>query len=242
MAVSHDHYDHLDYPTIVQLAKTDVRFIVPLGVGAHLEYWGIDRSRITELQWWDATRVGSLEVVLTPARHFSGRSLTMTDRDRTLWGGWALLGPQHRVYFSGDTAMFPDLSKIGTDLGPFDIALIESGAYNQLWRDVHIGPEQAVMACQMVKSELLLPVHWGTFDLALHAWTEPIERILAAAERAGLSVATPRVGESLQPAEPPPVERWWPELPWQHAREQPVVSSGLDEALQQRILTLCAAG
>ena len=238
VAISHDHYDHLDYTTIVKLAQRDVPFVVPLGVGAHLEHWGIAPERIHELDWWQSQRVGDLEVVLTPARHFSGRSPTMSDRDITLWGGWALLTAQHRVYFSGDTAMFPGFSEIGERLGPFDIALIESGAYNPLWRDVHIGPEQAVLACQMVNSPLLLPVHWGTFDLSLHGWTEPIERILEASERARLRVVAPKPGASIEPATPPPVERWWPQLPYQRASDLPVVSSGLDELLEQRIMLL----
>lgn len=238
VAISHDHYDHLDYPTIVELARRDVPFIVPLGVGAHLEHWGIATDRITELDWWQSHRVGDLQISATPARHFSGRSPTMSDRDRTLWAGWALVGSQHRVYFSGDTAMFPGFAEIGQRLGPFDVALIESGAYNALWRDVHIGPEQAVLACEMVNSELLLPVHWATFDLSLHAWTEPIERILVAAERAGLSVVTPRPGASFEPAAPPPIDRWWPELSWQQAQAKPIVSSGLDEALEKRIHAL----
>ena len=238
VAISHDHYDHLDYPTIRELAATGVHFVVPLGVGAHLEHWGIAPERVTELDWWEIHQVGTLELVATPARHFSGRSPTMSDRDRTLWAGWALLGSSQRIYFSGDTAMFPGLSEIGQKLGPFDLALIESGAYNPLWRDVHIGPEQAVLACRMVKSELLLPVHWATFDLALHAWTEPIERILAAAQRERLRVVTPRPGASLEPAAPPPVDRWWPEVPWQRARELGVISSGLDDALEQRIRAL----
>jgi L-ascorbate metabolism protein UlaG (beta-lactamase superfamily) len=240
VAISHDHYDHLDYPTIVELAQTDVPFVVPLGVGAHLEHWGIDPERIHELDWWDAHRVGDIELVATPARHFSGRALSMADRDRTLWAGWALRGPKHRVYFSGDTAMFPGFAKIGDRLGPFNVALIESGAYNPLWRDVHIGPEQAVLASQMVQAKLLLPVHWATFDLALHAWTEPIERILAAAARESHRVVAPRPGVSFEPSAPPPIERWWPELPWQRAHELPVVSSGLDAALVERIEALAA--
>ncbi len=238
VAISHDHYDHLDRPTIVELARTDVPFVVPLGVGAHLARWGIAAERVTELDWWESHRVGSIELVATPARHFSRRSLTMSDRDRTLWSGWALLGPEHRVYFSGDTAMFPGFAEIGERLGPFDVALIEAGAYDPLWRDVHIGPEQAVVACELVRSDLLVPVHWGTFDLAMHPWTEPVERVLAAAEHVGLRVVTPRPGASLEPEVPWIVDRWWPELPWRRAHAHPVVSSGLEPALRERIRAL----
>ncbi|MCA9605676.1 MAG: MBL fold metallo-hydrolase [Myxococcales bacterium] len=238
VVLSHDHYDHLDYPTIVQLAQTEVAFVTPLGVGAHLELWGVDPARITELDWWETHRIRDLELTLTPARHFSGRSLTMSDRDHTLWGGWALRGRDHRVWFSGDTAMFPGFAEIGERLGPFDVAMIESGAYNVLWRDVHIGPEQAVLASELVRAELLLPVHWGTFDLALHGWTEPIERILQASRRRGVRLATPRPGESIEPSGEVPSERWWPELDHQSAADAPLVATGLDESLVAQILAL----
>ena len=241
VVLSHDHYDHLDYPTIVRLAQTEVPFVTPLGVGAHLELWGVAPGRITELDWWETHRIRDLELTATPARHFSGRSLTMGDRDHTLWAGWALRGRDHRVYFSGDTAMFPGFAEIGARLGPFDLAMIEAGAYSSLWRDVHIGPEQAVLASQLVRAERMLPVHWGTFDLALHGWTEPIERIVAAASRSGVALATPRPGESVDPGRPIPAERWWPELPWEDAGRAPVVASGLDEELVSRIRALAPA-
>ncbi len=227
VVISHDHYDHLDYPTIVRLAATDVSFIVPLGVGAHLEHWGVPPSRITELEWWQEHALGDLRLVATPARHFSGRSLFMNDRDQTLWAGWAIIGPEHRVFFSGDTAMFPGFTEIGERLGPFDATLLESGAYNHRWADVHMGPEQAVEANRMLGGGLMIPVHWGTFDLALHGWTEPVERVLAAAAHLGVNVATPRIGESITPSTEMPMARWWPEVPWTGAEQAPVISSGL---------------
>jgi L-ascorbate metabolism protein UlaG (beta-lactamase superfamily) len=224
VVISHDHYDHLDEPTIRALAGT-TRFVVPLGIGADLEYWGVPAADIVELDWWERQAVGAVELVATPARHFSGRGLT--DADQTLCTGWALVGGEHRVFYSGDTAMFPGFAEIGARLGPFDATLVESGAYSGLWADVHLGPEQAVAAHVAARGDLLIPVHWGTFNLASHAWTEPAERILVAAERAGVSLAIPRPGESVEPADPPPIERWWPEIPWQTAEEAPVVSSGL---------------
>ncbi|MCB9787662.1 MAG: MBL fold metallo-hydrolase [Deltaproteobacteria bacterium] len=227
VVISHDHYDHLDMPTIEALAPTGVLFVVPLGVGAHLESWGVAPDRIVELDWWGEHRVGELRLVATPARHFSGRSPLMLDKDQTLWAGWALLGPRHRVFFSGDSAMFPGFAEIGARLGPFDLTMLESGAYNALWADVHMGPEQAVAAHRMLRGDVLLPVHWGLFDLSFHGWTEPVERILAAAAPHGIRVATPQPGQSLEPAGPLPTARWWPELPWQTAEEAPVVSSGL---------------
>ena len=225
--ISHDHYDHLDYETIASLSARVALFVVPLGVGAHLEYWGIPLARIVELDWWQSKKVGGLELVATPARHFSGRSVVMADRNATLWCGWAILGSQHRVYYSGDTAMFPGFSEIGRRLGPFDAAMIEVGAYNARWADVHLGPEQAVDAHRMVGGKVMIPVHWGTFDLALHAWTEPIERVLAAAATRGVMVATPMAGQSVEPTRTLETKRWWPDLPWKRASEAPLVSSGL---------------
>lgn len=232
VVISHDHYDHLDHQSILALNEQGVHFYVPLGVGSHLRYWGVPSSRVTELDWWQAAQVGNLTLTATPARHFSGRSLLMSDRDQTLWAGWAMTGPVHRVFFSGDTAMFPEFTEIGERLGPFDATLIEVGAYNQAWADVHLGPEQALRAHQMVKGKVLFPVHWGTFDLALHAWTEPMERILSGASALGIQVVTPKPGQSIEPQHAPMPGRWWPELPFQTAQQSPVVSSRLPAAAQ----------
>jgi L-ascorbate metabolism protein UlaG (beta-lactamase superfamily) len=229
VVISHDHYDHLDLFTVEALAPKRLRWIVPLGVGAHLESWGIEPERITELDWWQETKVEELTVTATPARHFSGRSLG--DQYKTLWAGYALRGPQHNVYYSGDTALFDELVDIGSRLGPFDVTLIESGAYNQLWADVHLGPEQAVRAHRLVRGDVFVPVHWGLFDLALHGWTEPIERVFVAAQREGIRFASPRPGESIEPASLPKPTRWWPEVPWQSAEESPALSSGVEHLM-----------
>ncbi len=226
VVLSHDHYDHLDEPTIKALRDRVPLFIAPLGLGAHLQYWGVAPERIVELDWWERVTVGGVDVVCTPARHFSGRAVI--DRDATLWAGWAFLGQDQRLFFSGDTGMFPGFAEIGDRLGPFDVTMMEVGAYNGDWPDVHMGPEQALAAHQMVRGGLMLPVHWGLFNLAFHAWTEPVERLLAAAEKAGIPVAVPRPGESLTLAPPPSLERWWPSLPWQTAEEAPIVSTGLE--------------
>ncbi len=225
--ISHDHYDHLDRPTIEALRERIPLFAVPLGIGVYLEQWGVDSTRIVELDWWDSHRVGKLELTATPARHFSGRSLTMSNQNQTLWAGWAIAGPEHRVFFSGDTAMFPGFRDIGERLGPFDLTMIETGAYDALWSDVHIGPEQAVEAHRMLRGRLLMPIHWGTFNLAMHNWTEPVERLLVAADRAGVPVVTPRPGESVDARDPLVAWRWWPELQWRTAEDSPIVSSGL---------------
>ncbi len=221
--VSHDHYDHLDAPTVRALAATGTRFIVGLGVGAHLESWGVRPDQITELDWWQSTQVGALTVTSTPARHASGR--TLWDRDHTLWTGFAIAGAQHRVYYSGDTGLFPAMRDIGARLGPFDCALIEAGQYHRAWPDWHIGPEQAVEASQWVGARVMLPVHWGLFRLAYHGWTEPIERVSVAAAARGVTLATPRPGESVEPTLPITTSRWWPTLPWQTAAQAPIVST-----------------
>jgi L-ascorbate metabolism protein UlaG (beta-lactamase superfamily) len=230
--VSHDHYDHLDWPTIVALRERVPRFVVPLGVGAHLAYWGVPEERIVELDWWEETTVGSVEITCTPARHASGR--TLIDQDATLWASYALVGPRHRVYFSGDTGLFPALDTIGASLGPFDLTLIESGAYGSAWPDWHLGPEQAVDAHRRVRGGLLVPIHWGLFDLAFHGWTEPVERVLAEAEAKGVRVAVPRPGESVEPGVHEPRERWWPELPWTRGADDPIVATRMDEAPEPR--------
>lgn len=226
VVLSHDHYDHLDYPTIVAMKDWDTTFVVPLGVGAHLAYWGVPEHRITELDWWDRTLVDGLEIVCTPARHASGR--TLIDKDRTLWAGYAFVGPQHRAYFSGDTGLFPALSEIGAQLGPFDLTMIEAGAYNSAWPDWHLGPEQAVRAHQLVRGRVMLPIHWGLFDLAYHGWTEPIERVLAAAETAGVEVITPRPGQSTEPSVAGELERWWPDIPWKSGARDPIVATRME--------------
>jgi L-ascorbate metabolism protein UlaG (beta-lactamase superfamily) len=234
VVISHDHYDHLDHGTVQALGGRVPLYVVPLGVGAHLEYWGVQPERIAERDWWGRVTLGDLTFTATPARHFSGRSLVMADRDRTLWCGWVITGSKHRVYYSGDTGMFAGFAAIGARLGPFDATLIEIGAYDPLWADLHIGPEQAVQARVALGSGLFIPVHWGTFNLAMHSWTEPVERLLVAAQEAGVPVAVPRPGESVEPAHPPRVARWWPAIPWQTAEQVPVVSSGMGKVRYSR--------
>lgn len=224
--ISHDHYDHLDRQTISAMRNWNTTFIVPLGVGAHLSYWGVPEARIVEVDWWRRVKVAGLEIVSTPARHASGRMLV--DDDATLWTGYALLGASHRVYYSGDTGLFPAIREIGTRLGPFDLTIIEVGQYGRAWPDWHLGPEQAVHAHQLVGGRAMLPVHWGAFALAFHAWTEPIERALAAGTVAGVTVLAPKPGQSIEPAAHPPLERWWPDLPWKTGVEDPIISTQMN--------------
>ncbi|MEM7154430.1 MAG: MBL fold metallo-hydrolase [Myxococcota bacterium] len=227
VVISHDHYDHLDYPTIEAMLAWDTQFIAPLGVGAHLEYWGVPPSRITELDWWEETAVEGLTITATPARHASGRHVL--DQNRTLWAGYALTSTEHRVYFSGDTGLFPAMKTIGERLGPFDLTMIEVGAYDQGWPDWHIGPEQAVRAHEWVQGDVLLPIHWGLFDLANHGWTEPMERVVVEAESRCVPLASVVPGGSVEPIDviigP---TRWWPFAPWRQAYDYPVISTKVD--------------
>jgi L-ascorbate metabolism protein UlaG (beta-lactamase superfamily) len=179
--ISHDHWDHLDQPTISAMAGwAGTTFVVPLGIGAHLERWGIPSDRIRELDWWETTTLGQVEVVSTPARHSSGRDPLRNNE--TLWSGWALRGPRHSTWYSGDSGYFPDIAEIGKRLGPFDVTLLDAGQYDPHWPDNHLGPELAVQANALVGGKLLIPVHWALFNLAPHNWTEPVERVRAEAE------------------------------------------------------------
>lgn len=207
--VSHDHYDHLDYPTIKQLVASDVPFVTSLGVGAHLEAWGIAPSRITELDWWDGVRVANSDVVVTatPSQHFSGR--TIGARNTTLWSGFAVRGDRHAVFFSGDTGLTEEYRDIRDRLGPFDLVLLEVGAFHPGWGDIHLGPERALKAHALLGGGLLLPVHWGTFSLATHAWDDPAEQLVTRAPRLGVRLAMPRLGEPFEPARVGEVDPWW---------------------------------
>jgi L-ascorbate metabolism protein UlaG (beta-lactamase superfamily) len=224
VVISHDHYDHLDMGTIVALNDRQTTFVVPLGIGAHLAYWGVPESKIVELDWWDRTKAGPIEIVCTPARHASGRNM-LFDRDAKLWAGYAFIGPRHRAFFSGDTGLQPAMRDIGARLGPFDVTMIEVGQYHRAWPDWHIGPEQAVAAHAMLRGKVMLPMHWGLFKLAPHGWTEPIERAVAAGTAAAAVIVTPKPGESVEPETRPAVVRWWPSLPWVTAAEHPIVST-----------------
>lgn len=237
--ISHDHYDHLDRATILAMREWPTRFIVPLGVGAHLERWGIPRDRIAELDWWQATRVGPVDVSLVPARHSSGR--VDPRADRTLWGGFVLVGPRHRLYFSGDTGLQEDMDAIGARYGPFDLALVEAGQYDDAWPDAHLGPEQAVRTAERVGARVLLPVHWGLFKLAPHGWTEPVERVLAAAACSDVAVITPRPGQPVEPdaRTPADAQRWWPRATWSTAADKPVVSTADGDPAHRHPASAC---
>lgn len=206
--ISHDHYDHLDRATILALLPEDPFFVVPLGVGAHLERWGVRPERIRELDWWESVEpYAGLRLTAAPAQHFSGRG--PFDRDRTLWAAWVLEGEDRRLFFGGDSGWFDGFVEIGRRLGPFDLAALECGAYHEDWRSIHMLPEETLRASRELGAAVLLPIHWGGFSLSLHAWREPLERLMAAADPAIDRIATPRPGEGWRLADDPPAERWW---------------------------------
>jgi L-ascorbate metabolism protein UlaG (beta-lactamase superfamily) len=207
--ISHDHYDHLDMDTVRHLAQRGARFYVPLGIGAHLERWGVEPAQIEELEWWQERSVKNVRIVCTPTRHYSGRG--MGDRSTTLWSSWSVVGPQHRFFYSGDTGYAKVFKDIGERLGPFDIAFVKIGAYGpgQAWTDIHMPPEQAVQVHRDVRGRRMFPVHWSTFNLAYHDWDEPIRRTVAEATRVGVELVTPRVGEVVDADQAFRSTRWW---------------------------------
>jgi L-ascorbate metabolism protein UlaG (beta-lactamase superfamily) len=205
--ISHDHYDHLDLPTVRALAAGQTApFVVPIGIGEHLRKWGVPEDRIVELDWDGSTTVAGLTLTCTEARHFSGRYF---HRDTTLWASWAITGPRHRVFFGGDTGYHPAFAAIGARLGPFDLTLLPIGAYNDAWHFIHMDPEEAVRAHGDLGGGVLLPIHWATFNLAFHRWAEPVQRLLVAAGAKGVPVVVPRPGARIDVLDPPELEDWW---------------------------------
>ncbi len=211
--ISHDHYDHLDYPTIRELARSGTPFVTSLGVGAHLEAWGVPAARISELDWWQTHTFKNrrtrreLAITAAPSQHFSGRGLK--DRNATLWSSLVLRSDRHRVFFSGDTGLTSEYTSIAQRLGPFDLVMLEVGAFHPAWGDIHLGPENALKALKLLGGGAFLPVHWGTFSLALHAWDEPAETLLALGPQQGARLLMPRLGEPVEPAHDHELVAWW---------------------------------
>ena len=219
--ISHDHYDHLDHKVIKQLVQQNKagHFYAPLGVKAHLVRWGVRANDITEFDWYEEVEVetvqpDNLRLVFTPTRHFSGRRIK--GHRTTLWGSWIVQSNELNVYFSGDGGYSSEFANIGERYGPFDIAFMEDGAYNKRWRDVHMLPEESAQAGFDLKAKVVLPIHWGKFDLSTHHWREPVRRIKQAIAQGNIQLdnerqiklATPRVGEVFD-LDHLPNEDWW---------------------------------
>lgn len=205
--LSHNHYDHLDRAAVMQLAGKTGRFIAPLGVGDQLIAWGVNPAKVEQLDWWQSTEVDGLRLTATPAQHFSGRGLG--DSDRSLWASWVIQDADLRIFFSGDSGYFDGFKAIGAAFGPFDLTLMETGAYDKRWAFVHMQPEETLQAHLDLLGRWLLPIHNGTFDLAMHAWEEPFERIAALASAQGVSLTTPEMGEQVDLTAPHPARPWW---------------------------------
>ena len=230
--ISHDHYDHLDYPTIRALARhSAVPMITSLGVGAHLEAWGVASSRITELDWWESHRLPGTDVVVTaaPSQHFSGRGLG--DRNATLWSSFAIRSPRHAVFFSGDTGLTSEYATIRERLGPFDVVMLEIGAWHPAWGDIHLGPMNALEAHALLGGGCLMPIHWGTFSLATHPWDEPAETLLAHAPGRNAALLMPQLGEALEPATSLPPRPWGRRTPASVARGAPAPPASDDASV-----------
>ena len=207
VVLSHDHFDHLDRSAVLALARTGVPLVVPLGVGKVLAAWGIPVGQVTELDWWESKEIAGVELHLTPARHFSGRGPGLMNR--TLWGSWAFIGPEHRSWFSGDTGPFDDgVRDIGARFGGFDLAMVETGAWHPSWGEIHLGPVQAVRMHGLVGAKALMPVHWGTFNLALHAWDEPVIHVQELMASRATALLAPLAGGTVDPIRPHVAEAW----------------------------------
>lgn len=204
--ISHDHYDHLDYKSLQKLIPKTKRFFVALGVKRHLVYWGVPEEKITEFDWWDKAEIGELKITFTPSQHFAGRSFM--DKDKSFWGGWAFHSAEENIWFNGDGGYGPHFKEIGHKLGPFDLAFMECGQYNDLWKDIHLFPEESVKAAFDAGVQKAMPVHWGAFTLALHPWTEPVDRFVAAAQKDQLDFLLPRLGQKIE-VESNFKRAWW---------------------------------
>jgi L-ascorbate metabolism protein UlaG (beta-lactamase superfamily) len=207
--ISHDHYDHLDTPTVKYFINKKTKFITPLGVGSHLMGWGVDKDRIIEKDWWETASFDGIDFIATPAQHFSGRD--GFDDNQTLWASWVLKSKNHNIYFSGDSGYDKHFKDIGDRYGPFDIAFLENGQYDKRWPNVHMFPKEAVLAFKDLNAKKLFPIHWGMFQLALHSWYDPIQKILKLAEDEGIPLIVPKLGEIVTLGKYNKVDQWWNE-------------------------------
>ena len=208
--ISHDHYDHLDRSTILALNGRVKQFYVPKGIASLMQGWGIRPGDITELDWWESANADGVTLTAAPAQHFSGRALL--DSNKRLWASWVIMTDDERLFFSGDSGYFDGFKTIGERYGPFDLTFMETGAYNDNWADIHMFPEESLQAHMDVRGKYMIPVHNGTFNLAMHSWFDPMERVLKAAEKHNQKLLTPVFGEVVQLSKPEESRRWWREM------------------------------
>lgn len=207
IVITHDHYDHLDYRSIKELKGKTKRFIVPAGVGAHLEKWGVSPSKIKEMGWWEELQLDGVKFIFTPTHHYSGRALN--DRFHSLWGGWILDTTEERFFVSGDGGFGTHFKYIGTKYGPFDLAFIECGQYSRNWPQNHLFPPQSIQAALDVRAKIAMPIHWGSFALGFHDWNSPAERFTELALAQNLPVLVPEIGASFDLEQQPALSYWW---------------------------------
>ena len=210
--ISHDHFDHLCKSSVIELAKLEVPFVTSLGVGAYLEAYGVPAERIHELDWHERVEIGGLRFTATPAQHFSGR---IGGRNATLWSSWVIETANHKIFFSGDTGLTPEFAETRAKYGPFDLVMLEIGAWHPAWGSVHLGPANALKAFELLGGGTLMPIHWATFDLGLNEWAEPAETLWTLAEATGQRIVTPRLGTPFHPAHVDRPEACWREVGFQ---------------------------
>jgi len=204
---THDHYDHLDYTSILKLKEKTKKFLVPLGVAAHLEKWGVDSQKVKEFAWWQDTTIDDIKLTFAPAQHFSGRGLN--NRFSTLWGSWIIRTDQRNIFFSGDSGYAGHFKEIGENYGPFDFAMLECGQYDDRWRDVHMMPEETFVAARDIKAQTFMPIHWGAFTLAVHPWDDPPKRLVKASDESNARPFIPVIGQPVMFDDLPATENWW---------------------------------
>lgn len=207
LIISHDHYDHLDKESIKKLKNKVGIFYTTLGVAKHLEKFGVEKNKIIELNWWNSKKSGNIEFICTPAQHFSGR--TLSDKNKTLWSSWIINSPKGKFYFGADGGYFDGFKEINSKYGPFDMAFLEVGAYNQKWKDVHMMPEESIQAFKDLKAKVLFPIHNGTFDLSLHSWFEPFDKIYYLAKQNNIDIRFPIMGEYISLLNYSKTTKWW---------------------------------
>jgi L-ascorbate metabolism protein UlaG (beta-lactamase superfamily) len=207
LILTHDHYDHLDFKTIRKLKNKTGKIFCSLGISAHLKYWGIGEEKIKELDWWESTQVDdNIRLTAAPARHFSGRGIK---RGQSFWSSFIIKTPNNNIYLGGDSGYDTHFKEIGNKFGPFNLAILESGQYNDMWPLIHMMPEETVQAAVDLKASVLMPVHWGKFRLGMHPWNEPVKRVVKKAEELNVRVITPRIGEPVILTGEYQIDKWW---------------------------------